>query len=105
MNKNSIALFLLIPSVLLILAPLISFPYGFYTLLRLIVSITAGIIIYHSYKNAGGVNEITILFGLILILYNPIIRVKLNREIWMPINFITSGMYIYGFFKIKKNIG
>ena len=105
MNKNSIALFLLIPAVLLILAPLISFPYGFYTLLRLIISITAGVIIYHSYKNAGGINEITIFFGLILILYNPIIPVKLSREIWMPINFITSGIYIYGFFKIKKNIG
>ena len=71
MNKNSIALFLLIPAALLVIAPLISFPYGFYTLLRLIISITAGIIIYHSYKNAGGINEITILFGVILILYNP----------------------------------
>ena len=105
MNKNSIALFLLIPAVLLILAPLISFPYGFYTLLRLIISITAGVIIYHSYKNVGGINEIIILFGLILILYNPVIPIKLSRELWMPINFITSGIYIYGFFKIKKNIG
>ena len=35
--------------------------YGFYTLLRLIVSTTAGFIIYHSYKGAGGVNEISII--------------------------------------------
>ena len=105
MNKNSIALFLLIPAVLLIFAPLISFPYGFYTLLRLVVSITAGIIIYHSYKNASGINEIIILFAFILTLYNPIFPVKLSREIWMPINFITAGVYVYGFFKIKKNIG
>ena len=104
MNKNSLALFLLIPAVLLIIAPLVSFPYGFYTLLRLIVSVTAAFIIYHSYKGVGGVNEISIIFALILILYNPIVPVHLTREIWMPINFLTSGIYIYGFFKIKKNI-
>ncbi len=104
MNKNSLALFLLIPAVLLIIAPLVSFPYGFYTLLRLIVSITSGFIIYHSYKGAGGVNEISIIFALILILYNPFIPVHLSREIWMPINFITSGIYFYGFYKIKKKI-
>ena len=104
MNKNSLALFLLIPAVLLIIAPLVSFPYGFYTLLRLIVSITSGFIIYHSYKGVGGVNEISIIFALILILYNPFVPVHLSREIWMPINFITSGIYFYGFYKIKKKI-
>lgn len=104
MNKNSLALFLLIPAVLLIIAPLVSFPYGFYTLLRLIVSITSGFIIYQSYKGAGGVNEISIIFALILILYNPFVPVHLSREIWMPINFITSGIYFYGFYKIKKKI-
>jgi len=104
MNKNSLALFLLIPAVLLIIAPFVSFPYCFYTLLRLIVSITSGFIIYHSYKGAGGVNEISIIFALILILYNPFVPVHLSREIWMPINFITSGIYFYGFYKIKKKI-
>ena len=104
MNKNSLTLFLLKPAVLLIIAPLVSFPYGFYTLLRLIVSSTSGFIIYQSYKGAGGVNEISIIFALILILYNPIAPVHLSREIWMPINFITSGIYIFGYYRIRKQI-
>jgi len=104
MNKNSIGLFLLIPAFLLILAPLISFPYGFYTFLRLLITISAAIIIFQNFKFAGGINEISILFGLIFILYNPIIPVHLSREIWMPINFITSGVYIYGYFKVKKSL-
>ena len=103
MNKNSLNLFLLLPTILLILAPLISFPYGFYIFLILIVTITSIIIIIYNIKAAGGVNEITILFGLIAILYNPIIPVNLTREIWMPINFVTSGIYIYCLFKIRKN--
>ena len=104
MNKNSLALFLLIPAALLIIAPLISFPYGFYTLLRLIVSITAGLIIYNTYIISKGINEISIIFSLILILYNPIVPIHLSREIWIPINFITAGIYIFGFYRIKKNI-
>ena len=103
MNKNSLNLFLIIPAILLILAPLISFPYGFYMFLRLIVTITSIIIIIYNIKAAGGVNEITISFGLIAILYNPIIPVNLTREIWMPINFVTSGIYMYCLFKIRKN--
>ena len=103
MNKNSLNLFLIIPALLLILAPLISFPYGFYMFLRLVVTITSIIIIIYNIKAAGGVNEITILFGIIAILYNPIIPISLTREIWMPINFITSGIYIYCLIKIRKH--
>ena len=103
MNKNSLNLFLLIPAILLILAPIVSFPYGFYMFLRLIVTITSIIIIIYNIKAAGGFNEITILFGLIAILYNPIIPINLTREIWMPINFVTSGIYIYCLIKIRKN--
>ena len=104
MSRTPLALIFLIPGLLLIAAPLISFPYGFYTLLRLIITITSAIIIFYTYKSAGGINEILIIFALILILYNPIFPVHLTREIWMPINFITSGIYIFGYFKIKKYI-
>lgn len=103
MNKHSIFLFFLIPSIILIIAPIISFPYGFYTLLRLIVCITASLIIFYNYKGAGGINKISIIFSFILILYNPIIPIYLSREVWMPINFIIAAIYLYGFFKIKKN--
>ena len=69
------------------------FPYGFYTLLRLIVSITAGIIIYHSYKGAGGINEISIIFALILILYNPIAPVHLSKEICLACLFRQNSQF------------
>ncbi len=104
MNKNSLYLFFWIPAILLILAPIFSFPYGFYTFLRLLISISAAFIIFFNYKNAKVINEISILFILIFILYNPLIPVYLTREIWLPINFITSGIYIYSFFRIKKTL-
>ena len=57
MSKNALLIFFLFPGVLLIVAPLISFPYGFYIFLRLIVSITAAYIIFDTYKNFKGINE------------------------------------------------
>ena len=101
MNKNSIKLFFLIPAILLFIAPLISFPYGFYTLLRIIVTLTSAVIIYQSYK-INRINEYSIIFLFILILYNPLIPIYLSREVWLPINFATSGIYLYTLFKIKK---
>ena len=103
MNKNSLYLFLLIPAVLLILAPLINFPYGYYMFLRLIVTITSIMTIVYVIKAAGGINEISIIFGLIAILYNPIVPINLSREIWLPINFITAGIYIFCFYRIKRD--
>ena len=103
MNKNSLYLFLLIPAVLLILAPLISFPYGYYMFLRLIVTITSIMTIVYVIKAAGGINEISIIFGLIAILYNPIVPINLSREIWLPINFITAGILIFCFYRIKRD--
>ena len=103
MNKNSLSLVLIIPGVILIIAPIISFPYGFYTFLRLVVTISAVIVVVNSLKNKVGINNISIIFGLIAILYNPLIPIHLSREIWMPINFITSGIYFFYLYKIKNN--
>ncbi len=102
MNKNSVYLFFLIPAILLFIAPLISFPYGFYTLLRIIVSLTSLTVIYQSYKKTNSINEYSIIFSLILILYNPLIPIYLSREIWLPINFVTSAIYLYALFKSRK---
>ena len=52
----------------------------------------------------SGVDEVSIIFAIILILYNPIIPVNLTRAIWMPINFITAGIFFYGYYKIRKQI-
>lgn len=104
MSKNALLIFFLFPGVLLIVAPLISFPYGFYIFLRLIVTITAAYIIFDTYKNFKGINETIIIFSIIAILYNPIIPVHLTREIWLPINFVTAGIYFFNFHKINKKI-
>ena len=50
MTKNSLTLVYIVPAILLLLVTFINFPYGFYTFLRLVVSISSGFIIYLNYK-------------------------------------------------------
>ena len=78
MSKNSINLFFLIPIILLVLAPIISFPYGFYTLLRLIIFITSLFIVYNIYQTSKGLNEPIIIFIVMAVLYNPFIPVYMS---------------------------
>jgi len=101
MSRTPLAIIFLLPGFLLIAAPLISFPYGFYTFLRLTISISAGFIIYLRNKKVKRIDTISIIFAIIVILYNPFIPIHLTREIWMPINFISAIVYFYGFYKVK----
>lgn len=102
MNKISLLFIFLLPAVFLIIAPLTKLPYGFYTFLRLVVFVSAIIIIYQSYNSTKFLNSTIFIFGLIIILFNPIIPVHLPREFWLPIDFITAGIYLFSYFKIKK---
>lgn len=103
MEKKNLNFVFLIPILFLILAPLIKFPYGFYTLLRLIIFVCSGLIIYLSYIGTKTINLTVVVFGLVLLIYNPIIPVHLDRDLWLPINFLTAAIFGYGYYKIKKD--
>ena len=92
-SKDNCPIFLwLIPVVMLVLAPM-PFPYGYYTLLRIIICIASGLICVIEYdtKNA---NAWVIIFGIFALLYNPIFPVHLTRAIWTPINITTALFFI-----------
>ena len=101
-NKQALYFLFIAPAILLFVAPLMEFPYGFYTFLRILILISSAFMIYTVYMYKKGIDAIGMLFIIILILYNPIIPIHLSREIWTPINFITSGVYIWAFIKVRK---
>ena len=72
------------------LAPL---PYGYYTLLRIVVTIGAvmGIVLEKDKGNSLWL----IAFGIIAVLFNPLIPVFLNdKSIWMPIDFVAGVVFL-----------
>ena len=84
----------LIPAALLLLA-LADMPSGYYVFMRIAVCLACAIVAYGSYKREDTLNGSTILFGLMAILFNPIIPVYLyDREIWMPIDIIGAIVFV-----------
>lgn len=77
---------LLISIILLLLAPF-SFPYGYYTLLKFIVCFTA-IREYYLVKNKTIDNSL--IWIAIIVLYNTIVRMHLEKPIWTIVNIITA---------------
>lgn len=69
---------------------LLELPYGYYTLLRLLV---CGVCIYLATQEVqvGRTGWAWVLGG-VAVLYNPIFRIHLNREIWSIVNVATIGL-------------
>jgi hypothetical protein len=99
-NKNKI-IACIIPVTMLSLAIFDGLPYGFFTILRFIVSISAIYLAWLSYEYKSEQYWI-IVFIIITILFNPIIPIYLTREIWIPIDIITGIFFLAAakFFKI-----
>jgi hypothetical protein len=82
---------LLICAGLLLLA-LTDLPIGYYTFLRIFVTIGAVAVVITEFEN--GINFWVIAFGLITILFNPLMPIYLgNKSAWMPIDLITSILF------------
>ena len=101
-KDNNLKLFFFIPIIFLIIAPLVNFPYGFYVLLRLVIAASAGYIVFKAYQYSKSINFVVVIFSLIFLLFNPIFPVHLSREIWLPLDFLTAGVYGYGYYKVKN---
>lgn len=66
-------------------------PYGFYTFLRIVTCIWGIHTVIRTQETKGFPFLLSI--GL-TILYNPIIRIHLPREVWEPINIITAVLIV-----------
>lgn len=81
-----------IVSIILLLAALINLPYGFYMFLRFVVCVFSLYCVYNLFWLYGKKTQYYILPILVAVLYNPIIRVHLDRSTWKVINLITIGL-------------
>lgn len=81
-----------ITSALLLLA-LFPMPYGYYTLLRIVVSGVFGWSAYITYDK-DSLSSITWIYAIICILFNPIIPIELSKGIWMFIDVFVAGLLL-----------
>ncbi len=84
---------LLVVAVVLFVAIIPIWPYGFYTLLRLLVCGITAFIAYKIHKNFPELGAHKIALVIIAVLFNPLFPVYLVRFIWMPVD-IGIGIYL-----------
>ena len=77
--------------------------YGYYQILRLAVTGYAAwiAIVSHSQKRVTW----AWVFGLLALLYNPFIKVTLDRDTWGLVNILTAVIILIEFWKFRKPMG
>jgi len=74
----------------LLLFAIFPLPYGYYQLLRIVVTISSGISAYKAYENKN--QGLSIAFAIVLILFNPIMPIYLDKGTWVVFD-ITVGIF------------
>lgn len=76
-------------------------PYGYYILLRWVC---CGVFAYSAVQASvlGSEKQGWVwVFGITALIYNPIFRVHLNRELWQILNVVTVVILVASFFMLK----
>lgn len=88
-----------IPQIISIFMLLIAFnpsnPYGYYTLLRIVLCVDCIYLAVYFFKIKK--SEWTWIMGVTALVYNPVIPVHLTRDIWSVINIMTIAMLVSTF--------
>ncbi len=86
----------LIPAIILLLISQLDWAYGFYQLLRVVVTFTA---VYHASSLYDRGNELWSLYAGIAVLFNPFLPVHLDRSNWAIIDLVTAFIFVRGVIK------
>lgn len=77
---------------ILLLVGIADMPIGYYTLLRIVVTIGSVAVVVAEMEK--GITPWVLAFGLLAILFNPIIPVYLNdKQAWMPIDLVGGVLF------------
>lgn len=96
-NKNW---FSIVSAVMLLLAIPTIWPYGYFQILRWIVTITAVHNIYLAYKTKQ--NGWIFIMGVIALLFNPVSPIYFEKATWVVFDLVTSILMFVSVFKSKK---
>lgn len=82
---------IVISIVMLLIALLPDLPYGYYTLLRLVVCGTSAYMCVMA--SANGSSPWTWVCGALAVLFNPVIPIHFDRSTWSFIDVLTAGIF------------
>ena len=95
-NKN---IAIVISATFLFLAMFSGWPYGFFTLLHLIVFGTTTYLTWSAYRSEK--QTWIWIFGFIALVFNPLIPLHLGRDLWMWVDLLVAVFLIISIFAFK----
>jgi hypothetical protein len=75
-------------------------PYGYYQLLRIVVTGFAIWVAFYSYGKARP--AWAVVFGLIAILYNPLFKISMSRDVHAVENVITALLVLFETLRVRR---
>jgi hypothetical protein len=89
----------IISTAFLFLAMFNGWPYGFFTLLRLVVFGTTVYLSWLAYRSER--QTWTWIFGFIALVFNPLIPLHLGRDLWVGVDLLVAVFLIISVFAFK----
>lgn len=86
-----VRLFMIVPAAMCLLA-LLHLPYGYYQLLRLVVTICGAFLSFAGWKMHAPVAAAV--FGIVALAYNPVLPLALGRSNWEWANAATAIIFL-----------
>lgn len=84
----------------LLLIAVLNLPYGYYQFLRLVVSISSGILAFTFFEKES--TGWVLGFGAIALLFNPMFPVYSDKETWIMIDLIVAGVFFVSGYQLKQ---
>lgn len=98
LNLKEILCIILAVFLLLCIFPM---PYGYFVYIRLISTIVFGYLIYDFYQREEKIK--CVIAALLFVLFQPIIKIPLGREIWVVIDIIVALLLVGEILWERKN--
>jgi len=86
-------------AILFLLGALGDWPYGYYQLLRWVITFIGVYAAYITYNNKQ--NNWAWIFGIIAVLFNPIIPFYLSKGTWKLFDLVAATLFLVSTFKTK----
>jgi hypothetical protein len=96
--------YLVIGAVLLLaVAPM---PYGYYTLVKILVCGFSAVLAYQNYKTANdSLSAWVWCFLIIAIAFNPLIPLHMQKEVWMVVDAVTGALFLWLTYETRQSRG
>ena len=76
-------------------------PYGYFTIVRIVTTIMSCYLAYNYYTQSK--KELAISFAIIAVLFQPLIKFTLGREMWLVVDIIVAILLIVLALKKQQN--